>query len=191
MPTSLNAKKKARLRMSLPGICDTMTNLTVEFHGTFALIYTWIHGKMKSSNFGKTWSLRTSHSPSAWCDQPHPAKIWNVRKLTSFWNKVTVENECLSSFRSCADIHISWVDCRFSHSAHLVPKLQNTPSLIRVARPQNIPLDGFCRAYWRQLPFAMIDIEEVESGACIELRITLEAPLHFQMMKPHYCKCRH
>ena len=67
-------------------------------------------------------------------------------------------------------------DLQISHSAHVVHKMQNTPSLIRHARPQNIPVDGFCRAYWRQLPFAMVDIEEVEDGACIELRISAELP---------------
>ena len=76
-------------------------------------------------------------------------------------------------------------DLKVEHSAHSDFHWQHTPSLIRLARPQNIPAGGFCRAYWRQLPFALVDFEEVERGACIELRITsVEPPPKFRYYKP-------
>ena len=77
-----------------------------------------------------------------------------------------------------------------SHSAHSDTPLQNALSIIRLARPQNIPQGGDCSVYWRDFPFAFVDFEEITAGAGLVLRIRgpvnyLDMDLHSLMQRPH------
>lgn len=58
-----------------------------------------------------------------------------------------------------------------THPAHSEPALQSSLSIVRMAQVQTIALTDVCRVYWRQLPFALLDLEAVLPGANLMIRV--------------------